>query len=53
MYTFKKITSAFLTALFMTGVLAVTPVSAAEGVCVKTDNIENLSEEEYFWLYES
>lgn len=53
MSTIKRITSAFLAALFLTGVLAVTPVSAAEGVCVKTDNIENLSEEEYFWLYES
>ena len=53
MSTIKRITSAFLAALFMTGILAISPVSAAEGVCVKTDNIENLSEEEYFWLYES
>ena len=53
MSTIKRITSTFLAALFMTGVLAVTPVSAVEGVCVKTDNIENLSEEEYFWRYES
>ena len=53
MTTVNKIVSAFLAALFMTGVLAITPVSAAEDVCVKTDNIENLSEEEYFWRYES
>lgn len=46
----KKIVSAFLAALFMTGLLASAPVSAA---CVTTDSIEKLSAEEYFHLYES
>ena len=49
----KKIVSAFLAALFMTGLLASAPASAAEKGCVGTDSIENLSEEEYFHLYES
>ena len=53
MITIKKIVSGVLATLFMTGVLAFTPATAAENVCVKTDNIENLSEEEHFWLYES
>lgn len=49
----KKIVSAFLAALFMTGLLASAPVSAAEKGCVTTDSIEELSAEEYFHLYES
>lgn len=53
MTTIKKIVSAFLAVLFITGVLAVTPATAAESSCVKTNDIENMSEEEYFWLYES
>ena len=53
MSAIKKIVSAFLAALFMTGLLASAPVSAAESNCVKSDSIENLSEEEYFHLYES
>jgi hypothetical protein len=53
MTSIKKIVSGFLAALFMTGVLAATPATAAENVCVKTDSIENLSEEEHFMLYES
>lgn len=53
MTAIKKIVSGLLAALFMTGVLAVTPAIAAESQCVKTDNIENLSEDEYFELYES
>ena len=53
MTTIKKIVSTFLAALFMTGLLASAPVNAAESHCVKSDSIENLSEEEYFWRYES
>ena len=49
----RKIVSAFLAALFMTGLLASAPVSAAEKGCVSTDSIEELSAEEYFHLYES
>jgi len=49
----RKIVSAFLAALFMTGLLASAPVSAAEKNCVGTDSIEDLSEEEYFNRYES
>ena len=49
----KKIVSAFLAALFMTGLLASAPVSAAEKGCVSTNSIEELSAEEYFQLYES
>ncbi len=49
----RKIVSAFLAALFMTGLLASAPVSAAEKGCVTTDSIEELSAEEYFHLYES
>ena len=49
----RKIISAFLAALFMTGLLASAPVSAAEKGCVTTDSIEELSAEEYFHLYES
>ena len=49
----RKIVSAFLAALFMTGLLASAPVSAAEKGCVSTDSIEKLSAEEYFHLYES
>ena len=49
----KKIVSAFLAALFMTGLLASAPVSAAEKGCVGVDAIEKLSEEEHFMLYES
>jgi len=53
MTAIKKIVATFLAALFMTGVLAITPATAAEDVCVKADSIENLSEEEHFMLYES
>ena len=53
MTSIKKIVSAFLAALFMTGLLASAPVSAAEKGCVGTNSIENLSAEEYFQLYES
>ena len=49
----RNIVSAFLAALFMTGLLASAPVSAAEKGCVSTDSIEELSAEEYFHLYES
>jgi len=49
----KKFVSAFLAALFMTGLLASAPVSAAEKGCVGVDAIESLSEEEHFMLYES
>ena len=49
----RKIVSAFLAALFMTGLLASAPVSAAEKGCVSTNSIEELSAEEYFHLYES
>ncbi|MEX1347301.1 MAG: hypothetical protein AB1Z31_06170 [Desulfobacterales bacterium] len=49
----KKIVSAFLAALFMTGLLASAPVSAVEKGCVSTNSIEELSAEEYFHLYES
>ena len=53
MTTIKKFISALLAALFMTGLLVSAPVSAAGSSCVKTDSIENLSEEEYFWRYKS
>jgi quinol monooxygenase YgiN len=53
MTSIKKIVSAFLAALFMTGLLASAPVSAAEKGCVGVDAIESLSEEEHFMLYES
>jgi hypothetical protein len=53
MTSIKKIISAMLAALFMTGLLVSAPVSAAEKGCVSTDSIENLSEEEYFHRYES
>jgi quinol monooxygenase YgiN len=53
MTSIKKIVSAFLAALFMTGLLASAPVSAAEKGCVGVDAIETLSEEEHFMLYES
>ena len=53
MSAIKKIVSAFLAALFMTGLLASAPVSAAEKGCVGVDAIESLSEEEHFMLYES
>jgi len=52
----RKIISAFLAALFMTGLLASAPVSAASAAekgCVSTNSIEELSAEEYFHLYES
>jgi len=49
----KKFVSAFLAALFMTGLLASAPVSAAEKGCVGVDAIDTLSEEEHFMLYES
>jgi len=49
----RKFVSTFLAALFMTGLLASAPVSAAEKSCVNTDSIENLSDEEYFLRYES
>ncbi len=53
MTSIKKIVSAFLAALFMTGLLASAPVSAAEKGCVGVDAIDTLSEEEHFMLYES
>ena len=53
MTSIKKFVSAFLAALFMTGLLASAPVSAAEKGCVGVDAIESLSEEEHFMLYES
>ena len=53
MTSIKKIVSAFLAALFMTGLLASAPVSAAEKDCVGVDAIDTLSEEEHFMLYES
>ena len=53
MTSIKKIVSAFLAALFMTGLLASAPVGAAEKSCVSVDAIESLSEEEHFMLYES
>ena len=49
----KKFVSTFLAALFMTGLLASAPVSAAENGCVGVDAIDTLSEEEHFMLYES
>ncbi|MEX1347300.1 MAG: hypothetical protein AB1Z31_06165 [Desulfobacterales bacterium] len=49
----KKFVSTFLAALFMTGLLASAPVSAAEKGCVGVDAIDTLSEEEHFMLYES
>jgi len=53
MTSIKKIVSAFLAALFMTGLLASAPVIAAEKGCVGVDAIDTLSEEEHFMLYES
>jgi len=53
MTSIKKIVSTFLAALFMTGLLASAPVSAAEKGCVGVDAIDTLSEEEHFMLYES
>ena len=53
MTTIKKIVSAFLAALFMTGLLASAPVTAAENSCVKVNHIESLSDEEFHKLYES
>ena len=53
MTSIKKIVSAFLAALFMTGLLASAPVSAAGKGCVGVDAIDTLSEEEHFMLYES
>ncbi len=53
MTSIKKIISTFLAALFMTGLLASAPVSAAEKGCVGVGAIESLSEEERFMLYES
>ena len=53
MTSIKKIVSAFLAALFMTGLLASAPASAAEKGCVGVDAIDTLSEEEHFMLYES
>ncbi len=51
MTTVNKIVSAFLTALFLTGVMGLAPASA-EGV-LKTDPIDQLSSEEIFDRYES
>ena len=51
MTTVNKIVSAFLAALFLTGVLGLAPASA-EGV-LKTDPIDQLSSEEIFDRYES
>ncbi len=52
MTSIKKIVSAFLAALFMTGLLSSAPVSAVEKGCVGT-SIEDISEEEHFQRYES
>lgn len=52
MTTIKKVVSSFLAALFMTGLLASAPVSAADSVCVKVNHIESLSDEEFHELYE-
>ena len=52
MTTIKKVVSTFLAALFMTGLLASAPVSAADSVCVKVNDIESLSDEEFHELYE-
>ena len=51
MTTVNKIVSAFLAALFLTGVMGLAPASA-EGV-LKTDPIDQLSSEEIFDRYES
>ena len=53
MTTIKKVVSTFLAALFMTGLLASAPVTAAEKGCVGVNNIESLSDEEFHELYES
>lgn len=53
MTSIKKIVSTFLAALFMTGLLASAPVSAAEKGCATVNDIESLSAEEHFMLYES
>ena len=39
--------------LMITSALLVSAALAGEKGCVSTDSIENLSEEEYFHLYES
>ena len=52
MTTIKNIVSAFLAALFMTGLLASAPVNAAESACVKVNHIDTLSAEEFHELYE-
>jgi hypothetical protein len=51
--TINKIVSAFLAALFMTGLLVSAPVSAAESNCATVNHIESLSDEEFHKLYES
>jgi len=53
MTSIKKIVSTFLAALFMTGLLASAPVTAAEKGCAGVNHIETLSDDEYFSLYES
>jgi hypothetical protein len=52
MTTINKIVSAFLAALFMTGLLASAPASAADKGCVSVNDIESLSDEEFHELYE-
>ena len=52
MTTVNKIVSAFLTTLFLTGLLGVAPASAEEENVLKTVPIESISAEEYFDLYE-
>lgn len=51
MTTVNKIVSAFLAALFLTGILGTTTASADENV-LKTVSIETISSEEFFDLYE-
>jgi len=51
MTTVNKIVSAFLATLFLTGLLGIAPANAEEDV-LKTVPIENISDEEFFDLYE-
>ncbi len=51
MTTVNKIVSAFLATLFLTGLLATAPATAAESV--KSDTVNDISAEEHFSRYES
>ena len=53
MTTIKKIVSSILAVLFMTGLLASAPVTAADNSCARVHDIESLSAEEFHKLYES